>query len=250
MLAYRTYGAVSRSPLVFLHGLLGCKEDWDSVAKELEDTFYLICIDLPGHGSSPWHDNAIDALFHTLDTLSIKQAIGIGYSLGGRIFLEMQNQKTDFFTTLFFLSAHPGLENLKEREERKLKEEEWIKILQTTAIDSYLELWYAQPLFASLKNNTKLFEETLKKRKHQDMSSLLKIYKAFRLSEQKSFNHFSVRSIFFYGEYDSAYRDLYLNKNWYVEIEKISQSGHAIHIENPKECAQRIRTCLQLMTKK
>lgn len=246
MLAVRTYGPLNQTPIVFLHGILGCKEDWDCIAQRLEDTFYSICIDLPGHGSSSWQEDPVASLFQTLDSLDISSAIGVGYSLGGRILLEMQKQRPDFFTTLFFLGAHPGLGSAKEKEERKTKEEKWIKLLETEPIDSFLELWYAQPLFASLKSNTELFGETLKKRKRQDMRALLQMYKAFRLSNQEHFEHFPVRSIFFYGEYDSTYRDLYVNKNWHVEIEKISQSGHAIPIENPIECAHRIKSCLQL----
>lgn len=246
MLAFRTYGEVTNPALVFLHGFLGCKEDWNEIAKHLESKYFCVCIDLPGHGESVWHHDPIDALKNTLESFPLKEPSALGYSLGGRILLEWQNRMPEQFSSCFFLSSHPGLTSELTRQERRKKEEQWIHLLQTTEIAAFLEKWYEQPLFTSLKNNKELFSTMILKRKEQNISSLLKVYETFRLSNQTHFDTFSSPSFFFYGEYDTAYRDLYLNKNWNAVIEKISQSGHAMHIENPEECAQRIQRCLQL----
>lgn len=245
MLCFRTYGEVAKPALIFLHGFLGCKEDFHEIASALKNQYFCVCIDLPGHGQSPWQDDPIGAIHTTIMSLSLINPAAIGYSLGGRLLLELQALRKEKFSSCFFLAAHPGLDSFEEREERRKKEEGLIHILKTSDIDEFLEKWYDQPLFSSLKNNASLFSKILTKRKEQNMSHLLKMYEMFRLSYQKQFTSFCEPTFFFYGEHDNAFRNLYLNKNWNVVVEKISQSGHAMHIENPKECTHRIRTCLQ-----
>ena len=55
---------------------------------------------------------------------------------------------------------------------------------------------------------------------------------------------FSPDSFFFYGQYDTAYKDLYLKKIQPTNLEEISESGHAVHLENPLECARKIKHTL------
>jgi pimeloyl-ACP methyl ester carboxylesterase len=43
-------------PLVILHGLLGAKRNWATVAKGLAAGQRVICADLRNHGASPWAD--------------------------------------------------------------------------------------------------------------------------------------------------------------------------------------------------
>ena len=51
-LAYRTWGIRGRPTLVLLHGFLGDSEDWLPLVSLLEDDFYLVAVDLPGHAKS------------------------------------------------------------------------------------------------------------------------------------------------------------------------------------------------------
>jgi len=245
MLCFRTYGEVTKPALIFLHGFLGCKEDFHEIAFALQNEYFCVCIDLPGHGESPWQDDPIDAIHTTLMSLPLINPAAVGYSLGGRLLFHLQTLRKEKFSCCFFLASHPGLDSEEKRGERRKNEEGWVHILKTCEINEFLQKWYDQPLFSSLKNNEPLFSQMITKRKEQNMSYLLKMYEMFRLSKQQHFTIFYSPSFFFYGEHDSAYRNLYLNKNWNVVIEKISQSGHAMHIENPEECTHRIRTCLQ-----
>ena len=51
-LAYRTWGIRGRPTLVLLHGFLGDSEDWLPLVSLLEEDFYLVAVDLPGHAKS------------------------------------------------------------------------------------------------------------------------------------------------------------------------------------------------------
>ena len=101
-------------------------------------------IDLP-----PFADDIAEA---------IKQEVGradfvIGYSAGGRIALELKARFPDSFDRVIAISAHPGLINDDEKAKRRSIDEKWIELLETVPFEYFLEKWYAQPLFAPLKNS-------------------------------------------------------------------------------------------------
>ncbi|UII54183.1 alpha/beta hydrolase [Cytobacillus spongiae] len=49
---YTTEGDQSNHPLIFIHGLCWTNKIWDSIIDDLKEAFYLVLIDLPGHGKS------------------------------------------------------------------------------------------------------------------------------------------------------------------------------------------------------
>ena len=89
MLSYFCRGPVDKPPLVFLHGFLGCKEDFLPLVSFLEKNFYCICLDLPGHGSSSFEEKALESIIDTLASLNISSTDFVGYSMGGRVCLEL-----------------------------------------------------------------------------------------------------------------------------------------------------------------
>ena len=72
-------------PLVLLHGWSMNLRAFDALAAQLESTFELIAVDLPGHGRSAATPlpTAIDALAEVLRPCVPPHAIVLGWSLGG-----------------------------------------------------------------------------------------------------------------------------------------------------------------------
>ena len=93
-LAFRTTGLRNHPPLLLLHGFLGNAGDWQALVHELSETFYLILVDLPGHGQSQsvsLHDSCTpvetmnELINRVLDQLDFHKVSVLGYSMGGRI---------------------------------------------------------------------------------------------------------------------------------------------------------------------
>ncbi len=86
-LNYREYG--DGAPLVILHGLFGSARNWHSVAEQLADNHWVICVDLRNHGNSP-HGPGTDYqvmasdLKQLLAVLDIDQTSILGHSMGGK----------------------------------------------------------------------------------------------------------------------------------------------------------------------
>ena len=117
-------GSLKNPPLVFLHGFLGNKEDWDEVITQLEDRFWCLSVALPGHGS-PFSLTFSQALQATLKSHGIEQAALVGYSMGGRLALHALQDTPEMGSNVIALSSHPGLREESERISRIGEELKW-----------------------------------------------------------------------------------------------------------------------------
>ena len=86
-LAYHSFG--SGPPLVILHGLFGCKENWRSLARQLAHQFQVFTLDQRNHGESPHVDEfsyqaMADDLLAFLNSQKLDQVHLLGHSMGGK----------------------------------------------------------------------------------------------------------------------------------------------------------------------
>ncbi|MBO9128109.1 alpha/beta hydrolase [Bacillus sp. 165] len=90
MLFYKTYGSKTKPPVVLVHGLGGNCNIFCNQLRQYAKHFYVIAIDLPGHGQSPKiaktesfsFEKAARSVIDVLDELKIKKAVFVGVSLG------------------------------------------------------------------------------------------------------------------------------------------------------------------------
>jgi esterase len=87
ILNYQEYG--SGPPLIILHGLLGCLDNWHTMSRTLASSFRVIAVDQRNHGRSGHSDvftyGAMAAdLTELLDHLQIPSASVLGHSMGGK----------------------------------------------------------------------------------------------------------------------------------------------------------------------
>lgn len=196
-----------------MHGFLGSPQDWEGVIRHLPD-----------------YD--CQALAYPFQVP--KNGVLIGYSMGGRIALRSSLPK-------IVISAHPGLQTTQEKLQRQEQDERWIKKLLKEPLDKFLEEWYAQPLFDSLRTHPD-FTRILQKRQKQNPQELARILAEESLANQE----FSVPSnaVFMHGELDPKYARLYQSLE--IPSVQIPSAGHAAHLENPEGCAEAIREVLKM----
>ena len=271
-------GNPSHPPLIFLHGFLGAKEDWEEMLSFFKKHFFCIAFDLPGHGSTTYCDDILPALKEeVLKGCSVKPIL-IGYSMGGRLALQLQEHAR----AIVAISAHPGLKTTKEKELRKDIDVTWRKKLLTLSWEAFLAEWYAQPIFLSLHRKPDLLQQILKKRFMQNpenlnfrflssesaeifdeiahtfskgvaegailerikpkvqVENLSRVLLQLSLSNQPHISQFLCPTLFLYGEEDLKYRKLYCNMAQNTIVQSIKKCGHAVHLEDAKACAEEI----------
>ena len=119
-----------------LHGFLGSREQWDFL-KTLGE---VDAIDL-----YPLMDKTKDELFEFLLSRVENGTRLIGYSMGGRIAMELFLRAPDKFSNLYVLASHPGLEFKEDIEQRVLWENNWVKKLDYP--DTFINEWNQQDIF-------------------------------------------------------------------------------------------------------
>jgi len=197
--------------LIFLHGFLGSPLDWEKTISYL-----------PAHYSCRVPDLA-DGTQINFSPLSVL----IGYSMGGRIALQMPPA-----CGLVLIGAHFGLTNEPERRKRREEEERLCIHLKRDPID-FIDWWYRQPLFSTLPLN----DELRKRRESIDFTQHAQLFEWFALSKQPLFIP-PPSALLLYGENDKKYANLY---SAWPNAHAIPDAGHAAHLENPKMTAQFIQ---------
>lgn len=188
--------------LAFLHGFLGSPQDWEGVIAHL-----------PQYRCQPL----------TYPFNPPPDSLLIGYSMGGRIALQ-SNQD------VIAISAHPGLSSNEKPPDRSL----WIERLQSLPFETFLDLWYAQPLFDAFRSHP-IFPQVWARRLQVDPLTALKQLTSHPLQQRRA------HAFFIYGAYDIKYQNLYNG----LSAICIERSGHVCHLENPKGCANAIRNILE-----
>lgn len=232
-------GHIHNPPLVFFHGFLGAKEDWEEVINELSPHYYCMALDLPGHGKNPFSPTegvAIPPWF----TYSQKPSL-IGYSMGGRIALQLTSASPHLWKKAIICSAHIGYQTDWERAQHQKREQEWISLLEQAPFDRFLHRWYEQPLFHPLKNRPELFQKVFARRKQNNPQALIQALRFFSLSSYTPIDRYHPHTLFLHGSEDQKYADLYTQ----LRKQAVEGAGHAIHLENPKGCARAIKSFLE-----
>jgi len=148
-------GRADGPSVLWLHGFMGCADDWLPIVDGLGDGCRHLAVDLPGHGGS---DTAPGRGFDRLvDDLAARAADAApppwtiaGYSMGGRIALYTALRHPSLFTRVILESATPGIEDANARAARVASDEALAQELERGDFAAFLARWYAQPLFATL----------------------------------------------------------------------------------------------------
>ena len=107
----RIYETGCGQPVLLIHGLPGCIEDWESIMPELSKRFRVVAYDRPGHGFSSANnlkynlDYNADIAFAIVDKLGLENPVIVGHSYGRSLTLAMAVR--DVSTIKAFVSVSP-----------------------------------------------------------------------------------------------------------------------------------------------
>ena len=243
-----TVGDPALPKILFLHGFLGSGSDWLPFARKLEGRFCSILVDLPGHGEAAipadgeaegFFMRAVEALAGEIRRLSAEPCVLVGYSMGGRIGLALALRHPELFSKAVIVSSSPGLRTEEERAARRKSDEGIARKIERN-FEGFIEFWYDQPLFATLKSHA-LFREVEAQRKQGSPQNLAQALRLLGTGNQPSFwdelPECRVPLLFCVGEKDTKYVEV---GHRMAEIcpdsrlELFEGRGHTLHIEEPE----------------
>ena len=147
----------SGPPIVLIHGFTGTGASWRSLVEVLAPDFTTIAVDLVGHGRSGSPSTperyamrrAVDDLAALLRALGHERAAWLGYSLGGRVALQVAVHRPDVVSALVLEGATPGLATAEERTARVAADEAIAQRLDRDGIEAFVDFWQSISLWDS-----------------------------------------------------------------------------------------------------
>jgi len=142
--------------LVLLHGFAGTRHTWEGVAAHMgrqgtgQQGYRPLALDLPGHGEAADVESPITfegSVQHVLASCPERFALA-GYSLGGRIALQLALAAPERVSRLVLVSTTAGISDAAERAERREADRRLADELERIPYETFIERWRAQPLFA------------------------------------------------------------------------------------------------------
>ena len=244
-LQFTSFGSRSHSPLMLLHGFMGSSKDWHDVLETLAKSYFCIAVDLPWHGDSPplrFCDNPFDqtasALRSILETQHIKKSALLGYSMGGRIAMYAATRHPNIFGPLIIESASPGIQGIIDLKSRQKQDRIIGDRLRHDNFDYFMESWYEQPLFESLRRHPN-FERMHRSRLQNKPAFLADSIRALGAGVQPSLwndiEKYPNSVLMLVGEFDKKYRGIATmlqRRRPQTLIKIIPECGHNIHFEN------------------
>ncbi len=238
-------------PLLLLHGFTGRASDLSFLAEFLDEKFIIIAPDLPGHGASYPVENIADyeidvivaRLKKLLETLEFDKAVLLGYSMGGRIAYAFSERYPQNVAALIIESATPGIEDEKERAERKIADEKLADMIMEKGVYNFVEFWLSLPIFESLKNIDKRLYEKIRAEKVSNKAlGLANSLRATGTGNMKpvwkALPRFTFPTLLINGKLDEKYSEINRKVIKLIpnsSLIEMDGAGHNVHIEKPHE---------------
>jgi 2-succinyl-6-hydroxy-2,4-cyclohexadiene-1-carboxylate synthase len=234
--------------VVLLHGFTQAGRSWNPVLQTGLIDAEVFLPDLPGHGRSASTTLDLNA---TADALanSIGPAVYVGYSMGGRVALHVALRHPLSVRGLLLFGATAGLKTEGERAERREADELLAQDLEKVTVPTFLKRWLSNPLFATLPNDP----SDLGIREQNTVSGLASSLRLCGTGSQGSLwdelHTISAPMILAAGDRDEKFSAIgqamatLTGSN--ATFETIFDSGHACHLEQPKQASALINTILQ-----
>jgi len=241
----------NKIPIIFLHGFTGSASDWEFAMQNIDDNYFPIAIDLPGHGETEASDNindyTIDSINNIISTiiekLKISKVILFGYSMGGRAALSFAVQYPSMIKALILESSTAGIENADEREERLMNDIGLAEKIENIGVEQFIKYWMGLPLFKSLKSiPQEEYQKIVKNKLNNDKKGLANSLRGFSTGKMVSLwnklDDLNFPILLITGSLDKKFELIASKiKNLFQQSEHkvVADSGHNVHLEKPKE---------------
>jgi 2-succinyl-6-hydroxy-2,4-cyclohexadiene-1-carboxylate synthase len=247
-------------PNVLLHGFTGSTETWRPLRSDLEGSFQVVAVDLPGHGksSSPADPSRYsltrfaDDLASVFDHLEIDRTAVLGYSMGGRAALHFGVAHGDRLAALVLESASQGIGEPSLRDERKSQDEELARFIEVRGIEPFVDRWERLSLWESQNNLPPAVRAALRAQRLENnvqglANSLRGAGAAVDPLDSLEIGKITAPCLILAGALDSKYTQIAHELKAIIansRVAVIPQAGHAVHLEQPRAFA---KTVLQFL---
>jgi 2-succinyl-6-hydroxy-2,4-cyclohexadiene-1-carboxylate synthase len=254
---FETRGDRSGDHVVLLHGYTGTHRTWDELGERLAQKHFLVLPDLPGHGRSgvsssrakmgigPTSEAVAEVMGLATGAKGKRKAALLGYSLGGRVALELACRHQELLSCLILEGASPGIENEAEREERRLRDDSLADEIETRGVGWFVDHWQENPLFATQKElPDEAFESVRRDRLSNSASGLAMSLRGAgaggMLQLWDEIGDLRIPVLLVVGKRDPKFAEIGDAMHRRIPgsaVAEVDGAGHCVHLEKPEEFA-------------
>lgn len=235
------------SRVALVHGFLGSPADWADVLAHLTPRVACDCVPLAELGCASVAD-AARTLAAQLERAPCDALVG--YSMGGRIALELAATRPELAPRLVLLSAGPGLEDPAERARRAAEDDARASELLRDGLDAFVDRWYRLALFAPFAAH-RSFADARARRVHGDAAFWARCVAGCSPGRAEprwsALPALAARTVFVAGALDERYAAFAARAGVLapaLRTEIVAGAGHVLPLEAPDACARIIESVL------
>ncbi len=168
-------------------------------------------------------------------TPKIGKRIGIGYSMGGRLLLQLAQKFPQAFDSLIFISTNPGLAANQEKLIREKTDQDWAEQILNRPWIEFLKNWNNQVVFQGTSSEVDRTE------KDYDKNALARQVVNWSLAKQSDFRFYlrvvKTPYLWITGERDLKFTKI-AEEILPMDFLPINGAGHRVHLDQPTELAR------------
>ena len=238
----------SGEPLLLLHGFTGAASTWRDLASSW-DGWRRIAVDLIGHGESDapsderryTMERCVADLGALLDELRIERATVLGYSMGGRVALQLAAAAPERVAALVLEGASSGIDDVAERAARAASDRALADDVERDGIEAFVDRWERVPIFAT---QSRLPDDVRARQRHQRLANrtigLANSLRGMGAGAQSSLwprlHELTMPVLLIAGEDDAKYSEMaraMASRMPAASTCIVPGAGHAVHLERP-----------------
>ncbi|HKP91017.1 MAG TPA: alpha/beta fold hydrolase [Thermoleophilaceae bacterium] len=221
--------------VIFVPGFMQRGETWAAVAGVVGKRYPSACVDFRTH--------SFEARLGELLEAAPPGSVPVGYSMGGRLALHLVVREPERFAGLVTVGSSPGIEDPRERERRRLADDDRAAWMERSAIEDVVARWERLPVFEG--QSEELLERQRPGRLSHDPRQLAQLLRTAGQGVLPplvgDLPHLRVPLLALAGERDEPYVETAeqirrLARS--ARAAKVPGAGHAAHLEQPEAVAR------------
>ncbi len=233
--------------LIMFHGFMGSGQSFDPLIQLLNPFCNPVTIDLIGHGRTGGPENPIrysveKQIFDIrsiLDRIKLSPLIIYGYSMGGRLVLNLLSEISNYFHGVILESTTCGIKNPDERKKRAGIDENRVREIEKN-FAAFLDKWMTLPLFSNINRSSFALENYNKVMRSQNPLLLAASLRGFGTGNMESvcnrLSSIDHRVLLIAGNKDSKFVRIHRKMDQLLPDSnsiEIDEAGHRVHLDQP-----------------
>ena len=234
---YIQFGKKNKKKLLFIHGFLGSNGDFLNYfpVNDLKKNYHLIFLNLEQIDNCFTFEEYIDKIGEKLLKRFGKIDVSIGYSLGGRVAINLKSKFPKLINKLILISSALNPPLLLEQRQKRLNSDKNLlkRVSSKKQLNIFLTNWYKQDLFHKLNNN----QDTKIKIKNFNLSDIKRqkyLLQVLSVGNQPliPINKLKSSIIYIYGKHDKKYSKMAKEQ----KLKRIEFKNSAMPLTYKKTC--------------